>query len=371
MKNGKVIDADGHVFEHAVDWAERLGRLTPPYTKRAPKWVKDDWGRSRVVMEGRLEPIAYGPGQGSTGPFAEGVAADRVAGSDPQARLKGMDEEGVDVAILFGTSFRSSVCGLMDGDYAAVLCRVYNDWLMEYCSANANRLKGAALVPLQNVPAAIAEMERAVSKLGMVTICLSTNVYGKNLNHADFFPFFEAAQSLGVPLSIHPTVGQNGQPGLYGVQSAGSERFDRFFFTHIVGFPFELMIAVLSIVGGGIFERFPRLKFAFLEGGAGWLPFWMERIDEHYEKLAPQVPEIKRRPSEYIKSENFYISTEADESMLPAVLEHVGEDRVLYSSDYPHWDCDFPEQCAPYFRTEESLGSGQKKGPRRECRKVI
>lgn len=53
MKNGKVIDADGHVFEHAVDWAERLGRLTPPYTKRAPKWVKDDWGRSRVVMEGR------------------------------------------------------------------------------------------------------------------------------------------------------------------------------------------------------------------------------------------------------------------------------------------------------------------------------
>jgi hypothetical protein len=65
-------------------------------------------------MEGRLDPIAYGPGQGSTGPFAEGVGADRVAGDDPYARLKGMDEEGVDVAILLGSSFRSGVCGLMD-----------------------------------------------------------------------------------------------------------------------------------------------------------------------------------------------------------------------------------------------------------------
>jgi hypothetical protein len=342
MKNGKVIDADGHVFEHAVDWADRLRRASPPYIERAPKWVKDDWGRSRVVMEGRLEPIASGPGQGSTGPFAKGVGADRVAGSDPNARLKGMDQEGVDVAILFGTSFRSGLCGLMDGNYAAALCHAYNNWLAEFCSADVNRLKGAALVPLQNIPAAIAEMERAVTKLGMVTVCLSTNVYGKNLNHPDFWPFLEAAQSLGVPLSIHPTVGQNGRPGLYGVQSAGSERFDRFFFTHIVGFPFELMISVLAIVAGGIFERFPRLKFAFLEGGAGWLPFWMERMDEHYEKLAPQVPEIRRPPSEYVKSENFYISTEAEESMLPAVLEHVGEDRVLYSSDYPHWDCSFP-----------------------------
>ena len=341
MQNGKVIDADGHVFEHSVDWAERLKRLNPPYHNRVPKWVKDDWGRSRLLIEGRL-PIVSGPGLGQTGPFVEGINTNRPAGSDPHARLKDMNTEGVDIAILYGTSFRSAICGLMDGEYAAAVCRAYNDWLAEYCSADRKRLKGAALVPLQNVPAAIAEMERAITKLGMVTICLPTNVYGKNLNHPDFLPFFEAAQSLGIPLSVHPTVGHNGQPGLYGVQSAGSERFDRFFFTHIVGFPFELMIAVLSIVGGGIFERFPRLKVAFLEGGAGWLPFWMERIDEHYEKLAPQVPELRKRPSEYIKSENFYISTEAEESMLPAVLEHVGEDRVLYASDFPHWDCSFP-----------------------------
>ena len=360
MENGKVIDADGHVFEHSVDWAERLKRLDPPYNNRAPKWVKDDWGRSRLLIEGRLEPIAYGPGQGSTGPFAKGVEADRLAGSDPVARIKAMDVEGVDIAILYGTSFRSGVCGLMDGEYAAAICRAYNDWLAEYCSADRKRLKGAALVPLQNVPAAIAEMERAITKLGMVTICLPTNVYGKNLNHPDFLPFFEAAQSLGIPLSVHPTVGQNGQPGLYGVQSAGSERFDRFFFTHIVGFPFELMIAVLSIVGGGIFERFPRLKVAFLEGGAGWLPFWMERIDEHYEKLAPQVPEMRKRPSEYIKSENFYISTEAEESMLPAVLEHVGEDRVLYASDFPHWDCSFPNSVR-HISERQSLSDAAKR----------
>ena len=359
MQNGKVIDADGHVFEHSVDWAERLKRLDPPYNNRAPKWVKDDWGRSRLLIEGRL-PIVFGPGLGQTGPFVEGIKTNRPGGTDPHARLKDMDVEGVDIAILYGTSFRSGVCGLMDGEYAAAICRAYNDWLAEYCSADPKRLKGAALVPLQNVPAAIAEMKRAITKLGMVTVCLPTNVYGKNLNHPDFLPFFEAAQSLGIPLSVHPTVGHNGQPGLYGVQSAGSERFDRFFFTHIVGFPFELMIAVLSIVGGGIFERFPRLKVAFLEGGAGWLPFWMERIDEHYEKLAPQVPELRKRPSEYIKSENFYISTEAEESMLPVVLEHVGEDRVLYASDFPHWDCSFPNSVR-HISERQSLSDAAKR----------
>ena len=94
MQNGKVIDADGHVFEHSVDWAERLKRLDPPYNNRAPKWVKDDWGRSRLLIEGRLEPIAYGPGQGSTGPFAEGVEADRLAGSDPVVPYQGNGRGG-------------------------------------------------------------------------------------------------------------------------------------------------------------------------------------------------------------------------------------------------------------------------------------
>ena len=176
------------------------------------------------------------------------------------------------------------------------------------------------------------------------------------MNHRDFWPFFEAAQSLGIPLERPSDCGADGQPGLYGIQSAGSERFDRFFFTHIVGFPFELMIAVLSIVGGGIFERFPRLKIAFLEGGAGWLPFWMERIDEHYEKLAPQVPELRKRPSEYIKSENFYISTEAEESMLPAVCGR-GQNtlRLRFSAS----GLQLPEQCAPHLGATECLGSSE------------
>jgi predicted TIM-barrel fold metal-dependent hydrolase len=79
-----------------------------------------------------------------------------------------------------------------------------------------------------------------------------------------------------------------------------------------------------------------------MEGGAGWLPFWMERLDEHVEKLAPQMPTLKRRPSEIIKSDQIVLSCESEETGLDRVLEAAGAGSVLYASDYCHWDCHFP-----------------------------
>jgi predicted TIM-barrel fold metal-dependent hydrolase len=98
----------------------------------------------------------------------------------------------------------------------------------------------------------------------------------------------------------------------------------------------------MHMIGEGVFDRFPRLRVAYMEGGAGWLPYWMERLDEHVEKLAPQMPELKRRPSEIICSDQIVLSCESEESGLDRVLEAAGPASVLYASDYCHWDCHFP-----------------------------
>jgi uncharacterized protein len=336
-----VIDADGHVAEHEVDWA---ARLDPAYRERAPR-ILEISGRNRCLVEGRVYPIPEGPGQGNSGPFSPDMDWSRLyrAGMwNPQARLADMDQEGIDVAVLFGTYIGLTLPNLADPGLAVAVARAYNDWLAEFCAAAPDRLKGVALAPLQDVPAAIAELERATSRLGHVTTMLPTNLHGKNLDHPDFYPFYDAAQSLGVPLSVHAGVGHNGLAGHYGTQNAGTERFDRFFFTHLVAFPFEQMIATACVVCGGVLDQFPRLRVGFFEAGVGWLPYWLQRMDEHYERLSPQVPLLTRPPSEHVRSERFFMSCDPDEETLPDVVVRVGEDHILYASDYAHWDSNFP-----------------------------
>ena len=171
---------------------------------------------------------------------------------------------------------------------------------------------------------------------------LPTNVYGRNLGDAFFDPIYEAAQSLEMTLSVHPQTGHDGIAGVSGVMGAGSRRFYKYIYVHMTAFPFELMIAMMHMIGEGVFDRFPRLRVGFMEGGAGWLPFWMERLDEHVEKLAPQMPALKRKPSEIVRSEQIVLTCESEETGLDRVIEAAGEGTVLYASDYCHWDCNFP-----------------------------
>jgi predicted TIM-barrel fold metal-dependent hydrolase len=260
---------------------------------------------------------------------------------DPVARLKDMDQEGIDVAILFGTQIALTVNGLMSGELATVLCHAVNEWLLEYCSADPKRLLAVGLIPCQAPQAAVKELEYLV-KAGAVTAMLPTNVYGRNMGDAMFDPIYDCAQSLGITLSVHPQTGHDGVPGVSGVMGAGSDRFFKYVYVHMTAFPFELMIAMMHMIGEGVFDRYPKLRVGFMEGGAGWLPFWAERFDEHIEKLAPQMPELKRRPSEIIKSEQVVLTCESEETGLDRVFEANGEETVLYASDYCHWDCHFP-----------------------------
>ncbi len=112
---------------------------------------------------------------------------------------------------------------------------------------------------------------------------------------------------------------------------------------HVVTHAFEVMIGALCIVSGGVLERHPRLKCAFLEAGAGWIPYWIERLDEHYEYMQPAVPWLRKEPGTYMRSAQCYYSFEPDEKTLPYVLDFVGRDRLVFASDYNHSDSKFPE----------------------------
>ena len=123
---------------------------------------------------------------------------------------------------------------------------------------------------------------------------------------------------------------------------AGSERMEKYSYVHLTSFPFELMIALMHMIGEGVFDRYPRLKVAFMEGACGWLPFWSERLDEHYEILQPTVPYLTKPPSEYMKSGQMFYAFEMEEKMLPYVAEFVGAERLVFATDYNHSDSKFP-----------------------------
>ena len=334
-----VVDADGHVNEGDVDLS---GRLPEAWRSQGPVSLKDNQGYPRILLEGRIWGTAQGPGPSVTGPFTDKARKDRPGMIDPLHRLKDMDAEGIDVAVLFGTQIALTVNGLMSGELSAALCHAVNEWLLEYCSADPRRLRAVGLIPCQAPEAAVKELEW-VARQGAVSAMLPTNVYGRNLGEPFFYPIYEAAEKIGMTLSVHPQTGHEGVPGVSGVMAAGTPRFVKYVYVHMTAFPFELMIAMMHMIGEGVFDRFPRLRVGFMEGGAGWLPFWMERLDEHVEKLAPQMPNLRRRPSEIIRSDQIVLTCESEESGLDRVLDAAGPGTVLYASDYCHWDCNFPD----------------------------
>jgi predicted TIM-barrel fold metal-dependent hydrolase len=155
----------------------------------------------------------------------------------------------------------------------------------------------------------------------------------EHLGSQTFWPIYEEIQRLNVPFCVHSR--REGP--------AGETRFDSFIYMHTIGRPTETIIQCVGLMYAGIPEKFPKLRIAFLECGAGWVPYWMERMDEEWEKRGDvEAPLCKQKPSEYIIHGNWFFATEPEEEMLPYVIERIGEDRIVFASDYPHWDALFP-----------------------------
>src|SRR5258706_4389714 len=161
----RIIDADGHVLERDIPWADLL---EAPYRDRAPRVVKDNRGFPFVMMEGKLTPKPVGKACSFVGAPRSHHPQATTGMTDPVQRLKDMDLEGIDTAVLFGTSPFLSLPFVEDRDLASAVARVYNNWLASYCAADARRLKGVAAVAIQDPPEAMKELGRAVNDLNFL-----------------------------------------------------------------------------------------------------------------------------------------------------------------------------------------------------------
>ena len=301
----KVIDADGHIVERDKDIRAYLPE--PHCNRRGGMLPSDGLDTS---MGGRLGGLED---------------------NDIPTRLKDMDREGIDVSVLFPTS-SFALIKVIERDFAVAYARAYNDFITDVCKQSP-RLKGIALLPFQNLDAAVEEVDRAVTKLGLAGVAVATQGMNEHLGSQKFWPLYDEIQRLNVPLCVH-----NRRQG-----PAGENRFDSFLYMHTIGRPVETFIQFAGLLYGGVAERFPRLRVAFLECGVGWVPYWMERMDEEWEKRGKvETPLCKRKPSDYVIHGNWFFATEPEEGMLPYVIERIGEDKILFASDYPHWDGIFP-----------------------------
>ena len=303
-----VIDADGHVEPSlGAEWM---------------KFAKEPYG-SWLVQRGREIFDREGD-----------RAAGRRGAWDARARLKDMDTEGIDIAVLFGGNMGLSTALADNEEYAVAYARAYNDWLADYCSADSQRLMGVAMVPMDYPHAAAEELRRSVTELGAVGVVVQPFFRDINLYDSYFYPIYEAAQEVDVPVMVHG-------PGR--LRALLKDRYHTQFQRHMVDFPMSVMMGSMDFLASGVLDRFPNLRVAFLEGACGWVPWWLDRLDEHFEKLPHQAPHIKQPPSEYMKTGRVFFSCEPDEEELAHVVDRLGEDIIIYASDYPHWDCEFPE----------------------------
>ncbi|MCH2169948.1 amidohydrolase [Myxococcota bacterium] len=347
----EVIDSDGHVVEPDVVWKEYS---EPAYREQLDK---PGGGVQQLGMRQAYPDAHHGNflDQGTkdeSKTWSEGLENAeswdeesrtkmmRPGGHDPHARLLDMDTDGIDIAVLYPTSMLTWVD---DAKLFGAACRAYNNWLRDYCNADPNRLYGVSLVPLQDVDAAITEMRRGAEQLNFKAAMIRPAPYirGEKLNHPDYDPFWRAAAELGCPIGIHPSP-HGDMPNacqLLGLAEGTTNPMSGIALRQGLTNAIDLQMAVAYFVLGGICERHPNLKVAFLEGTGGWIAPMLERFDHQFEIFGS--PDQKTLPSELFNRQ-CVISFDPDETALAFTAEQIGADRILWASDYPHPDAKIP-----------------------------
>jgi len=295
----KIIDGDGHIYERDEDNLPYLQGKYPEETLRTYYLFPtlDGWRRGLPPRRHRYDAAGWSQFMDDTG-ISEWVLSPTLG-------------------LAFGYA--------RDPTWAVDLARAYNDYVYNHFLRRNARLKAVALLPVQDPSGAAAELRRAIHELGMVGGLLPTP--GLTVGYGDpcFDPLYEAAQALGTVLAVHGAARQHGiGVNLDYVGADGGQAF-------VLARSFGQMSQCTHMIFGRVFERFPRLKVAFLEAGCGWVPYLIERIDRRTERSG------RRLATEQVRDHPVYFHAElAEREVLPLALSVTGEDRLLYASDFPH-----------------------------------
>jgi len=307
----RVLDADAHVVEpgHVFGtWAELAGDFIdlPPTTPMIPCGDAD-------VIADQLEN-----------------------GFDAASYLRAMDAQGIDAVVLYpSVGLFVPYAPQLDPEGSADACRSYNEWVAEYCATDASRMAAVGIVPLVDVDLAVREAKH-LAGLGLVgALARPNHLYDRNLGDPAYDPLYEALAGEGVVLAVHEGLGVRGP-------TIGSDRFSSFAARHVLSHPMEQMAAMTSLMLDGALERHPELRVAFLESGTGWLPYWLDRLDDHREWMEDsETKGLSLAPSEYF-ARQCAISTDPEDHLVAGTVATVGADHVVWASDFPHPDALFP-----------------------------
>jgi predicted TIM-barrel fold metal-dependent hydrolase len=335
MKDYRIFSADSHFVEPATMWAERMDAK---FRDRAPHTVQGYKGKEGefFVCE-NVNPIAVAGffGSGKTAEelpehIKRGFEAAPKSVWDPAERLKEQDADGVSGEVLY-PSMGMLLFGLDDAELRGACFRAFNDWAAEYCSYSPTRLVGLGVISLEDIPSAIAELQRIAKKGLRGALIWGSPPDDKPYSSPDYDPFWAAAQDLQMPLSLHIGTGRSGV------------QFDTRRILHLyMKVPQEVQLSFADLIAGGVLERFPRLKFVSAENDVSWIPHFLYRLDHAYDRLRHfQGLSLSMLPSEYMKH-NVLATFQFEGTNVEFTRQTFGPENIAWSSDYPHTDSTWP-----------------------------
>lgn len=337
-----VISSDDHVWEPRDLWATRLQEQ---FRDRGPRIEQIKGGGDAWVWNGQFIIDATGaaaqPGVRFKDPSQLKRAYHRYedahpGGSDPIARLDAMDLDGVDVSILYPgcgqNVYRVAESLLLDD-----ICRVYNDWLAEYCSAASSRLKGIGLLNVDDIEVAVKELERC-AELGHVG-CMIPVYPPENRFYSlpDYDRLWAAAQDIDMPLSLHVLSHRDSENHHFLELIRNDTAFE-------INVDHWVRTSLGQMIMSGVFQRFPGLKVGSVEHEISWAIGFLQGMDYTYTQR-PFHDEWYRSdegvlPSDYFRS-NVFISFQEDPLGVQA-RDYIGTDILMWGSDFPHEESTFP-----------------------------
>ena len=293
-KGFKVIDSDAHITEPHDLWSEFM---EPEYYHRRPivgPASESRVGASRSFMEceifpegNRVKTTIQGAGVNrevtidDRDVMAEKYGAAYDKGFTPESRIEHMDVLGWDKQVLIDNGPHPLRVSGRDQGLLWACARAYNNFSRNFCDTDPSRIKMVGVLPNQHdIEGLVTETRRVIDELGAVTVTMPRAEKGRPWHDPAYDPFWALAEELDFPVSFHgvssgePHTGVRYQPRS---EVSGPEVA----LEHAIGFPFENMISLGHLIFLGVLERFPNLRVSFLEGNAGWLPFWLGRLNDH------------------------------------------------------------------------------------------
>jgi predicted TIM-barrel fold metal-dependent hydrolase len=322
MKQLKIIDGDGHIFEDGEAIARHF-----PYRAAA--------GRLRASVFPTQSHIQFSLTRTPPGSF--GMGADgRFKNPGPEGWIEFLDQIGFDYAVLFPTAGQR-IGRIVDRDYAVGAARAYNDWLAETYLRRDSRFKGIGILPMHDAEAALEELRHAYTELGVCGVLFPATGVHLNLGAKPYWPVYAEAARLGCPVVVHGG----------GHWDLGMETMNVSTGANAIGHPMSLAIALAEMVFNNLFERFPGLRVAYLEGGPLWFLMALERFSRSYEAGTPMNPrgELLHLPEgqtvgDYlralIQAGRLVVGIEGGETDLAYAIKVAGEQAFMFSSDFPH-----------------------------------